>query len=102
MNRRNPPVLTTLQWRMSWSPCHPSKHAIPSTKAAGCLTATNATKDKEEEGELKGHVMNSRMAQKIKMEMEIGLQFCEALQTVICQTLHELQEQQQQEQQQQQ
>ena len=42
------------------------------------------------------------MAKKSKMEMEIGLQFCETLQSVIHRTLHELQEQQQQEQQQQQ
>ena len=46
--------------------------------------------------------MNSGMAKKLKMEMEIGLKFCETLQTVICQNLHELQVQQQQEQQQQQ
>ena len=42
------------------------------------------------------------MAKKSRMEMEIGLQFCATLQTVIHQTLHELQEQQQQQQQQQQ
>ena len=62
------------------------------------MTTTNATKDKEEGGgggeeELKGRVMNSQTAKKLKMEMEIGLQFCESLQTVIHETLHELQEQ---------
>ena len=61
------------------------------------MTTTNATEDKEEGGgeeeELKGRVMNSQTAKKLKMEMEIGLQFCESLQTVIHEALHELQEQ---------